>query len=68
MDKYHYEIRVERHLTSDWSDWFEGLTVREKSNGETVLSGPLDQAALHGVLAKVRDLGLVLVAVNRVEG
>lgn len=68
MDKYHYEIRVEGHLAADWSDWFEGLTICQKSNGETVLSGPLDQAALHGVLAKVRDMGLALVAVNRVEG
>ncbi|MBN1310713.1 MAG: hypothetical protein JXB30_04770 [Anaerolineae bacterium] len=67
MKQYHYKIRVEGHLTSDWSDWFEGLTIRRTSNGETVLSGLLDQAALHGFLAKARDLGLVLVAVNRIE-
>jgi len=66
MKRQRYEIRVEGHLATDWSDWFEGLTVCQEVNGETVLSGPLDQAALHGVLAKVRDLGLVLVAVNRV--
>ena len=60
----HYEIRVEGHLAVDWSDWFEGLTVRQEAGGETVLRGLLDQAALHGVLAKIRDLGLVLVAVN----
>jgi hypothetical protein len=65
MKRQHYEIRVQGHLTADWSDWFTGLSVRQEADGETVLSGPLDQAALHGVLAKVRDLGLVLVAVNR---
>lgn len=67
MDKYHYEIRVEEHLAADWSDWFDGVAIRQKSNGETVISGPLDQAALHGVLTKVRDLGLVLVAVRRIN-
>lgn len=65
MKRQRYEIRVEDHLAADWSDWFEGLTVRQEANGETILSGSLDQAALHGVLAKVRDLGLVLVAINR---
>ena len=65
MQQQHYEIRVEGHLAVGWSDWFEGLTVRQEAGGETVLSGPLDQAALHGVLAKVRDLGLVLIAVSR---
>jgi len=62
-----YEIRVEGHLGSSWNDWFEGLTVRHEENGETVLSGPIDQAALHGVLMRVRDLGLPLVAVKRVH-
>jgi hypothetical protein len=65
MKRQRYEIRVEGHLSADWSDWFEGLTVRQEANGETVICGPLDQAALHGILAKVRDLGLVLVAVNQ---
>jgi len=65
MKRQHYEIRVEGHLAADWSDWFEGLTVCQEASGETILSGSLDQAALHGVLAKIRDLGLVLVAVNR---
>jgi len=65
MKRRRYEIRVEGHLTADWSDWFEGLIVHQEANGETVLSGSLDQAALHGVLAKVRDLGLVLVSVSR---
>jgi hypothetical protein len=68
MRQQHYEIRVEGHLAADWSDWLEGLTVRQEPNGETVLSGPLDQAALHGVLARIRDLGLVLVVVQRIDG
>lgn len=68
MKRQRYEIRVEGHLAADWSDWFEGLAVCQEANGETVLSGPLDQAGLHGILAKVRDLGLVLVAVNRGTG
>jgi hypothetical protein len=65
MKRQRYEIRVKGHLTADWSDWFEGLTVCQETDGETILSGPLDQAALHGVLTKVRDLGLTLVAVNQ---
>jgi hypothetical protein len=69
MKRQRYEIRVKGHLAADWSDWFEGLTVHQEADGETILSGPLDQAALHGVLAKIRDLGLVLVAVNqRMQG
>jgi hypothetical protein len=65
MKLHRYEIQVEGYLTADWSDWFDGLAIRQEPNGRTILSGPLDQAALHGVLAKVRDLGLALVAVNR---
>jgi hypothetical protein len=65
MKRQCYEIRVEGHLAADWSDWFDGLTVCQETNGETALSGLMDQATLHGVLSKVRDLGLVLVAVNR---
>jgi hypothetical protein len=62
-----YEIRVEGHIGSSWSSWFEGLTIRCEENGETVLTGPLpDEAALHGVLVRVRDLGLPLVEVRRV--
>ncbi len=61
-----YEIRVQGSLADRWSSWFEGLTIRREPNGETVLSGPLpDQAALHGVLARVRDLNLVLISVRR---
>ncbi len=69
MKQQRYEIRVKGHLSTDWSGWFTGLSIRQEADGETVLSGTLDQAALHGVLAKVRDLGLVLVAVNqRMQG
>ena len=61
-----YEIRVEGHLADRWSDWFEGLTIRNDPNGETTLTGPLtDQAALFGVLARIRNLNLILVSVNR---
>ena len=61
-----YEIRVKGHMGNSWSDWFAGLEIRREENGEMVLSGPIvDQAALHGVLMRIRDLGLPLVAVNR---
>ena len=61
-----YEIRVEGHLPSSWSDWFEGLDVRCDPGGVSVLSGELpDQAALHGVLARIRDLNLTLISVSR---
>jgi hypothetical protein len=70
-----YEIRVQGHLPELWTDWFENLTIENQPDGEAVLSGPVpDQAALHGVLNRVRDLGLVLVsvrqlgAVSRVSG
>ena len=62
-----YEIRVEGHLSSSWSDWLEGMSIRHEESGETVLLGPLvDQAALHGVLMRIRDLGLPLVVVRRI--
>ena len=62
MSKF-YRIRVGGHLDSGWSEWFEGLRLTHEANGETVLSGPIvDEAALHGVLAKVRDLGLPLLS------
>ena len=58
-----YEIRVAGHLPPQWMDWFEGLTITLE-NGDTLLSGPVaDQAALHGLLKKVRDLGMPLVSV-----
>lgn len=63
-----YEIRVEGQIGQRWSDWFAGLSVSPQSSGETLLRGPLaDQAALHGVLMKIRDLRLVLVSVNRIK-
>jgi hypothetical protein len=62
-----YQIRTEGQLGPQWTDWFEGLTVTLE-NGETLLTGPvIDQAALYGLLKKVRDLGLPLVSVNRVQ-
>jgi wyosine [tRNA(Phe)-imidazoG37] synthetase (radical SAM superfamily) len=61
-----YKIRVKGHIGDSWSSWFEGLTIRREEGGETVLSGTLvDEAALHGVLMKIRDLGLPLVEVKR---
>jgi hypothetical protein len=63
-----YEIRIEGHLTDRWADWFDGLTITREDNGDTRLTGPVvDQAALHGLLRKVRDLGLPLVSVIQVE-
>jgi hypothetical protein len=63
-----YEIRLKGHLDDKWADWFEGLTITRADNGETLLRGPVvDQAALHGVLRKVRDLGLPLLSVVQVE-
>ena len=64
-----YQIRVQGHLDGDWSAWFDDLALSNLTNGEMVLAGDLpDQAALHGVLAKVRDLGLPLLAVRRRGG
>jgi len=62
-----YEIRVAGHLSTNWAARFEGLSMRYEPEGETVLSGMLDQAAMHGVFMKIRDMGLNLIAVNRVE-
>ena len=62
-----YQIRVAGHLDPTWSAWFDGLSIIHQPNGETLLFGPIvDQAALHGVLRKVSDLGLTLIAVTRV--
>jgi hypothetical protein len=63
-----YEIRVNGHLDARWASWFDGLALRHERDGTTVLRGPVgDQAALHGLLGKVRDLGLPLVSVIRVD-
>jgi hypothetical protein len=63
-----YQIRIKGHLDSQWTDWFEGLTITLEEDGDTLLTGPVaDQAALHGLLRKVRDLGMPLVSVNRVR-
>jgi hypothetical protein len=59
-----YEIRIEGHLNDKWAGWFEGLTLIREDNGDTVLTGPVvDQAALYGLLRKVRDLGMPLISV-----
>jgi hypothetical protein len=63
-----YEIRLQGRLDPRWSAWFDGLTLTAEADGTTVLAGPvIDQAALHGVLARLRDLGLPLISVTQVE-
>lgn len=63
-----YQIRLKGHLDSQWTDWFEGLTITLEEDGDTLLTGPvIDQAGLHGLLKKIRDLGIPLISVNRVE-
>lgn len=63
-----YTLRVRGHLRPEWSEWFEGLTITCEPDGSTTLSGWVtDQAALHGLLIRIRDLGLVLLAVNQIE-
>ena len=73
LPEYHdesglYEIRIKGHLNHRWADWFEGLTITLEDQGDTLLTGPVvDQAALHGLLKRVRDLGMALVSVNQVQ-
>jgi hypothetical protein len=63
----HYEIRVKGHLGSRWAAWFDGLTLTDEDDGITVIRGPVaDQAALHGVLQKLRDVGIPLVSLTQV--
>ena len=62
-----YQFRIKGHLGPQWAEWFEGLTITLEEDGNTLLTGPLiDQAALHGLLKKVRDLGMPLLSVNNV--
>ncbi|HLA87021.1 MAG TPA: hypothetical protein VJL10_03270 [Anaerolineales bacterium] len=63
-----YEIRIKGHLGHQWTDWFGEVTFTLEDNGDTLITGPVvDQAALHGLLKKVRDLGMPLISVNGVE-
>jgi hypothetical protein len=63
-----YGIRIKGHLDGRWADWFEGMTITLEDNGDTLLTGPVvDQAALHGLLKRVRDLGMPLVSVSSNE-
>ena len=62
-----YQIRIKGHLGRQWTDWFEGLAITLEDNGDTLLTGPVvDQAALHGLLKKVRDVGMPLLSVIRI--
>ena len=65
----HYRIRIKGHLAAHWADWFAGMTMTRLDDGETLIEGPVvDQAALHGMLNHIRDLGLPLLSVDRVAG
>lgn len=67
QDPGRYEIRVKGHLDNRWAAWFDGMTLTRSSDGTTIIHGPVaDQAALHGLLQKTRDLGLPLISVNHV--
>ena len=62
-----YQIRIKGHLSPQWTDWFEGLTITLEEGGDTLLTGPVaDQAALHGWFKKVRDLGMPLLSLNSI--
>ena len=63
-----YQIRIKGHLGSQWADWFGGLTVKLEADGDTLLTGAVaDQAALHGLLKKLRDLGIPLISISPVK-
>lgn len=63
-----YQIRIKGHLDHQWTGWFDGLVITLEDNGDTLLTGPVvDQAALHGLLKKVRDLGMPLLSVTQVQ-
>jgi hypothetical protein len=63
-----YQVRIKGHLGQQWLDWFEGLTITLEADGNTLLTGPVrDQSALHGILKKVRDLGMPLLSVKSVS-
>ena len=63
-----YQIRIEGYLGTQWADWFDDLTIALDENGDTLLTGPIvDQSALHGLLKKIRDLGMTLISVNQVQ-
>jgi hypothetical protein len=67
-DAGRYEIRLKGHLAPRWAAWFDGLSISSENDGTTIISGLVaDQAALHGLLHRVRDIGLPLVSVTRVE-
>ena len=64
-----YQIKIKGHVGREWTGWFEGLTITLEDNGDTLLTGPVvDQAALHGLIKKVRNLGMPLISVNPVKG
>ncbi len=67
-EPFFYQIRIKGHLSSQWTVWFDGLTITLEDNGDTLLTGPvIDQAALYGLLKKVRDLGMPLISVSPIE-
>ena len=67
-DTIHYKIRVQNHLGPHWVDWFNGMIITQEADGSTMLHGDfVDQAALHGVLRRIRDAGMVLLSVNQLD-